>query len=113
MASHSEIARSFTESLELTPPPIAIFLTDRVPACGARCGGRIPAGCRFWQEAANRVFATSAGDHDLCSIGLYTHNLDMAPAAATDLGDALKVFAQLTYVRDEDVASIAVLAFRA
>jgi uncharacterized protein (DUF169 family) len=110
MSSHSEIAQSLTESLELTQPPIAVCLTDTVPAGVENWSGRIPAGCRFWQEAANRVFATSAGDHDLCSIGLYTHNLDMTSGAATDLGDALKVFAQLSYVRDEDVAAIPVLA---
>ncbi|MGA2715775.1 MAG: DUF169 domain-containing protein [Bryobacteraceae bacterium] len=110
MSSYSEIAQSLTESLELTQPPIAVCLTDSVPAGIENWSGRIPAGCRFWQEAANRVFTTSASDHDLCSIGLYTHNLDMTPAAATDLGDALKVFAQLTYVRDEDVAAIPVLA---
>lgn len=110
MSSYSEIAQSLTESLELTQPPIAVCLTDSVPAGIENWSGRIPAGCRFWQEAANRVFATSASDHDLCSIGLYTHNLEMTPAAATDLGDALKVFAQLTYVRDEDVAAIPVLA---
>lgn len=110
MSSNSEIAQSLTESLELKQPPIAVCMTDTVPAGIENWSGRIPAGCRFWQEAADRVFATAAGDHDLCSIGLYTHNLDMAPAAATDLGDALKVFAQLTYVRDEDVAAIPVLA---
>jgi uncharacterized protein (DUF169 family) len=110
MPSWSATAKSLTESLELTQPPIAVCLTDNVPAGIEKWSGRIPAGCRFWQEAANRVFATSASDHDLCSIGLYTHNLDMTPAATTDLGDALKVFAQLTYVRDEDVAAIPVLA---
>ena len=110
MPSHPETAQSLTESLVLTQPPIAVCLTDSVPAGIENWSGHVPAGCRFWQEAANRVFVMSAGDHDLCSIGLYTHNLDMAPAAATDLGDALKVFAQLTYVRDEDVAAIPVLA---
>jgi uncharacterized protein (DUF169 family) len=85
-------------------------MTDSVPAGVESWSGRSPAGCRFWQEAANRMFATSAGDHDLCSIGMHTHNLEMTPAAAKDLGDALKVFAQLSYVRDEDVAAIPVLA---
>ena len=94
MSSYSEIAQALTESLELTQPPVAVCLTDSVPAGVEMWSGRIPAGCRFWQEAANRVFATSRGDHDLCSIGMYTHNLEMTPAAATDLGDALKVFAQ-------------------
>jgi uncharacterized protein (DUF169 family) len=45
----------------------------------------------------------------MCSIGQYTHNLDMAPAAGKDLGDALKVFAELGYVREQDVAQIPVL----
>jgi uncharacterized protein (DUF169 family) len=110
MSTYSEIAEALTESLELTQPPIAVSMTDSVPAGVESWSGRSPAGCRFWQEAANRVFATSAGDHDLCSIGMHTHNLEMTPAAAKDLGDALKVFAQLSYVRDEDVAAIPVLA---
>jgi uncharacterized protein (DUF169 family) len=56
------------------------------------------------------VFATSASDHAHCSIGQYTHNLDMTAASRTDLQDALKVFASLTYVREEDIAAIPVLA---
>src|ERR1035441_3770844 len=110
MSSNSEIAQTLTTSLNLTQPPVAICLTESVPDGVETWSGHSPAGCRFWQEAASRVFATSAGDHNLCSIGLYTHNLEMTPAAATDLGDALKVFAQLSYVRDEDVAAIPVLA---
>jgi uncharacterized protein (DUF169 family) len=110
MSTFSQIAQTLTDSLVLTQPPVAICLTDSVPAGVESWSGRSPAGCRFWQEAANRVFATSAADHDLCSIGIYTHNLEMTPASATDLGDALKVFAQLSYVRDEDVAAIPVLA---
>jgi uncharacterized protein (DUF169 family) len=37
----------------------------------------------------------------------------MSPAAATDLQDALKVFADLTYVRPEDLAAIPVLEAKA
>ena len=47
---------------------------------------------RFWQEAGT------------------THNLAISPAAATDLADALRVFASHTYVREQDVAAIPVLA---
>jgi len=43
---------------------------------------------------------------------MYTHNLDMGPAAQTDLGDALKVFAGLGYVREQDVPMIPVMASR-
>ena len=110
MNSYSEIAKSLTQSLHLTQPPVAVCLTDHVPEGVDLWSGHVPAGCRFWQEAGTRVFATSAVDHNLCSIGIYTHNLDMSPGAYTDLGDALKVFADLTYVREQDVAAIPVLA---
>jgi len=99
-------------ALELAIPPVAVALAREVPAGVERWSGATPAGCRFWQEAAERVFATSAGDHAMCAIGLYTHNLPMGPAAATDLRDALAVFADLSYVREEDVAAIPVLGER-
>jgi uncharacterized protein (DUF169 family) len=112
MNSHTEIANSLTQSLRLTQPPVAVCLADHVPEGVALWSGHAPAGCRFWQEAGARTFATSAADHSLCSIGLYTHNLDMAPEAGADLGDALKVFADLTYVREEDIAAIPVLSIK-
>ena len=110
MPSYSEIANALAEALQLTQPPVAVCLTQDLPAGVEPWTGEVPAGCRFWQEAAERVFATTPADHERCAIGQYTHNLAMSPAAATDLQDALKVFASLTYVRDEDVAAIPVLA---
>jgi len=110
MPSHIEIATMLTESLRLTQPPVAVTFSESIPTGVGSWSGHSPAGCRFWQEAGTRVFATSASDHDLCSIGQYTHNLDISPTGQTDLMDALKVFADLTYVREEDLAAIPVLA---
>jgi hypothetical protein len=70
----------------------------------------VPAGCRFWQEAGSRAFATSAEDHSLCAIGVYTHNLPSSAKQRTDLSDVLKVFQELGYVRNEDLPLIPVLA---
>src|SRR5262249_36163825 len=109
MSAYSEIANALSESLHLTQSPVAVCLTDRLPEGVALWSGHAPAGCRFWQEASDRVFATSPVHHEHCAIGQYTHHLDMTSAASTDLGDALKVFASLTYVREEDIASIPVL----
>ncbi len=110
MSSYSEIAGSLAQSLKLTQPPVAICLADAVPEGVAPWSGPSPAGCHFWQEATTRTFATAAPDHEQCSIGQYTHGLEMSAAAGTDLEDALKVFGELTYVRPEDVAAIPVLA---
>ncbi len=112
MPSYSEIANALDEALHLTQPPVAVCLTQELPAGVEPWVGDVPAGCRFWQEAGERTFATSAADHEHCAIGQHTHNLAMTPAAVTDLQDALKVFASLTYVRDQDVAAIPVLAAR-
>src|SRR2546428_2830972 len=107
------LARSLAHSLKLQVPPIAVCLTDHVPAGVPAFTGRAPAGCVFWQEAARGAFATSAGDHDLCAIGTFTHNLDATAAHEADRRDALHVFADLGYVRPpQDIPLIPVLAER-
>lgn len=110
MPSHSEISSQLIQDLGLSQPPVAVCFTDSVPAGVEAWSGRSPAGCRFWQEASARVFATSAGDHSSCAVGQYTHNLEMSSISSTDLTDALKVFADLSYVREEDLNMIPVLA---
>jgi len=112
MPSYSELAAALHDALNLTQPPVAVCLAQELPAGAELYAGSVPAGCRFWQEAGARTFATSAIHHERCAIGQHTHNLSMSPAAAADLGDALGVFASLTYVRAEDVAAIPVLSHK-
>lgn len=97
-------------SLSLTQPPVAICFSDSVPVGIDVPAKQAPAGCCFWEDATHATFATSAGDHNLCAIGVHTHNLQPSPAQQTDLMDALKVFADLGYVRPEDIPLIPVLA---
>jgi uncharacterized protein (DUF169 family) len=109
MSSFASSASTLTESLNLTQPPVAVAFVDRAPEGVKTYSGTVPAGCRFWQEAATKVFATAAQQHDLCSIGMYTHHLEDGPGVMTDLQDALKVFGDLGYVRPEDMPFIPVL----
>jgi uncharacterized protein (DUF169 family) len=109
MTSLASISQSLSESLQLTQPPVGVAFVDDVPAGVKTYAGSVPAGCRFWQEATPQVFATVPKDHELCSIGMYTHHLEIGPGAQTDLGDALKVFGDLGYVRPEDMPFIPVL----
>jgi hypothetical protein len=83
----SQIAQTLTASSRLTLPPIAICFTDKVPAGIKNWAGRVPAGCRFWQEAATEA-------HDAAR------------------REALKTFADPGYVRERDVALIPVLESR-
>ena len=103
-------AEQLTASLDLSLPPIAVAFRDAVPDGVPEFDGSVPAGCVFWQEAARRTFATSAGHHALCSIGIHTLNLSHAPASQPDeLQSALEAMMGLDYVRAEEVAAIPVV----
>jgi uncharacterized protein (DUF169 family) len=107
--NYSELAKRLGACLKLRQAPVAVSFSAAIPPGMKTPARRVPAGCRFWQDAADASFATSAADHDLCAIGVHTHNLQASPAQQQDLLDALKVFADLSYVRPEDVAAIPVL----
>jgi uncharacterized protein (DUF169 family) len=106
---YANLAATLSESLNLRQPPVAISFTDTVPDGLGSHTGRVAAGCRFWEDAAAASFATSAADHEMCSIGVYTHNLQPSQRQQIDLGDTLKVLGELGYVREEDLALIPVL----
>lgn len=106
---YAMLSADLRNALNLDQPPVAICFTDTVPAGIDTPAKQAPAGCRFWEDATHATFATSAADHNLCAIGVHTHNLQPSPAQQTDLMDALKVFADLGYVRPEDIPLIPVL----
>jgi uncharacterized protein (DUF169 family) len=109
---YGKTAEVLTESLALLHPPVAICFADSIPAGMGSLANRVPAGCRFWEDASHKAFVTSAIDHSLCAIGVYTHNLEPSSGHQADLRDALRVFNQLRYVREEDIPSIPVLKYR-
>jgi uncharacterized protein (DUF169 family) len=108
-AHFSAIADLLSSSLNLQQSPVAISFADSLPPGVPAYSGRAPAGCRFWENAAAGAFATTAANHHSCAIGVYTHNLQPSPEQQTDLMDALKVFAELGYVTQEDLPLIPVL----
>jgi uncharacterized protein (DUF169 family) len=114
MPDYPAIARTLTDALKLRQPPIAVCLHvgDTVPGGVSKQAPRVAAGCVFWEKAAGGGFATSAADHANCAIGTFTHNMDTTASHEVDRRDALRVFADLGYVRAEDIPAIPVLAER-
>ena len=55
MPDLAALAASLTDALRLAQPPIGIALAEAVPPGVERWQGPVPAGCRFWQEAGDRV----------------------------------------------------------
>lgn len=107
---YAELSANLVDALNLERSPVAICFADEVPNGLAPPASRVPAGCRFWEDATTKAFATSASDHSMCAIGIYTHNLEPSPAQQADLMDAIKVFGDLGYVRQDDLPLIPVLA---
>ena len=93
LMNFNPMGETLTASIRLALPPIAICFTDKVP------------------RAATEVFATSPSDRDLGAIGTLAHDLETTEAHDEDRRDAPKVFADLGYVREQDIASIAVPEF--
>lgn len=108
-SAYLKAAETLTSSLKLRHAPVAISFTDSIPSGLPEHGGQAPAGCRFWEDAQTSGFFTRASDHDLCAIGIYTHNLHPTASNKVDLQDALQAFNMLGYVRNEEVGSIPVL----
>src|SRR5262245_24907321 len=109
MSDFARISNALTTSLNLSQPPVAVSLLDQPAPSVEPWSGPSPAGCRFWQEGTRKTFVTSPRDHDLCAVGIHTHNLEGTAATDSELGQVLKVFAELTYVRNEDIAQIPVM----
>jgi uncharacterized protein (DUF169 family) len=105
-------ATSLSESLALVLPPVVVCMSDTVPEGVPTFTGRVPAGCVFWQRAADGTFATSPKDHEACAVGTYTHNLEGSPAHEKDRSDALAIFAELGYLPASELAKVPVLAER-
>ncbi len=110
MTAYTESARALQRALDLPQPPIGVAFADTAPDGVPHFEHRVAAGCVFWERAAQGPIVTSARDHDMCSIGVYTHNLAGAPPKhGPELEAVLQVLNGLEYVRSEDIAQIPVL----
>jgi len=107
VSKYEVLARRLISALQPPMPPVAVTFADSIPGDVSPFTEVVPAGCSFWQEATTRTFATSTGDHELCAIGVHTHNLDGALSSQpVELTSTLGAMMGLDYVREEEVAGI-------
>ncbi|MCP5114722.1 MAG: DUF169 domain-containing protein [bacterium] len=110
MEKYAELAQRLNEALRLGLSPIAVCMVEGdTEGIKPYDRDKVAAGCLFWQEAATGPFVTTARDHSLCSIGMYTHNMEQTPEEQKDLSDALQVFNDIGYLPTEQVPSVPVL----
>ena len=111
MPDYQSIASNLIDQLALTIPPITVSVVSSMPDGIPAFAGTAAAGCQFWEKAATGAFVTSTPDHELCAIGVHTHQMaDPSEACQKELGDALGVFQELTYVRSDDVPRVPVMS---
>src|SRR6266852_6496340 len=107
----NQIVQTLTASIRLALPPIAICFTDKVPAGIRNWAGRVPAAAGSGRKRQPkclpppRVITTCARSARLRIIW-------RPPKRTMPRRDALRVFADLGYVREQDIALIPVLESR-
>jgi uncharacterized protein (DUF169 family) len=100
-------AEQLQDLLQLRTAPVAVAFRDAPPANLPRMTAAAPSGCTFWKRAAaGHAFYTEVSDHYNCSIGAYTHGVDLPPAQANELQGVLETMFQLSYLRPEEVPDI-------
>ncbi len=103
------MAATLETNLQLAQPAIAVAFVETPPANVPMYPGKVPAGCSFWQKAADGAFCTSPADHALCAVGSFTHNFPLSAAATGELQECLTIFDSLGYVQPADLPMIPVL----
>ena len=93
--------------LKLNWPPIAITFRPTAPPQLARVDQPGPAGCVYWQMAAEgQVFYTKASDHYQCPVGAHTHGIDLPEQNLKELEGLVQTMIGLQYIKKEDLAGI-------
>jgi len=107
MAAWSDIERQLTSRLGIARRPVGVAFRDTAPSGVERFEGTQPSGCSFWRLAGDgRAFYTVPSDHHNCSIGSYTHGIDLPAGRAAELEQTLGLMSSLGYVRMEEVPGI-------
>jgi uncharacterized protein (DUF169 family) len=91
--------------------PVAVAYLESPPDGVEKFEGTVPSGCSFWGlAAAGRSFYTVPSDHFNCSIGSYTHAIDLPSDRAAELEQTLSLMTSTGYLRMEEVPGIPRLA---
>jgi uncharacterized protein (DUF169 family) len=96
-----------SDQLGLRWRPVALTFQATAPAGIRRVDRPQPAGCGYWKLAAQgKVFCTEASDHYHCTIGAYTHGVDLPPEVAGELEATVGTMVGLRYIMSDEVADL-------
>jgi uncharacterized protein (DUF169 family) len=100
-------ANKARELLGLAMQPVAIAFRASSPAGIQRVHTSGPSSCSYWKLAAEgEIFYTESSDHLGCTIGAYTHGVEMPPGKVKELENIVGEMVKLQYIRMEEVPDI-------
>jgi uncharacterized protein (DUF169 family) len=100
-------AKQLQDLLGLKTAAVAITFRTAAPPNVPRVAAAGPSGCSYWKRAAEgQTFYTEAADHFNCSIGAYTHGIDLPPPQMQELQGVIGTMVTLGYIRTEEVPGI-------
>ena len=107
LANAPECVREVETLLGLKTSPVAVTFQEKVPSGISRVPKEEMASCGYWRLAADgKTFYTEASDHVNCSIGAYTHGLELTPEITGNLTDVIQMMVGLEYLRPEEFRNI-------
>ena len=95
------------DALGLTAAPVAVAFLPAPPAGLPRAARPDAASCGYWKQAAEgHAFYTTAGDHENCPVGAFTHGVPLSPAKSQELQGLVGTMIELKYLQSDEVPQI-------
>jgi uncharacterized protein (DUF169 family) len=107
--AYQDLAKRFSESLQLQHVPIGLSFVDEVPESVQHTAHRVPSACTFWRLAEQGVFYTNAEDHQQCPIGMMTMGFTMPEAAQERAQELVETMANVQYFSPAEVSALPVV----
>lgn len=96
-----------SDLLGLEMAPVAISFKASAPEGVPQIQSSGPSSCSYWKLAAEgKTFYTDARDHLNCTIGAYTHNVEMSAEKQEELQSMVGEMVKLNYISMEEVPAI-------
>jgi uncharacterized protein (DUF169 family) len=93
--------------LGLSTLPVAIAFRSTAPDNVQRVNASGPSSCSYWKLAGDgEVFYTETADHLNCTIGAYTHGVELPQEKAKELKSMVGDMVKLEYIHMEEVPDI-------
>jgi uncharacterized protein (DUF169 family) len=95
------------DALNLAWQPVAIAFMAEPPAGLPRVERSLPAGCAYWKRASEGGgFYTTPEDHQGCTVGAFTHHVELTGDKASELESVIGTMIRLEYLGAEEVPAL-------